>query len=134
MYTNREIDDSVYMYLVDKECKTPNLYLLPKIYKGFPLKGRPIMSANGSPTEKISQFVDHFLFEPSTHNESYVKDTTHFLKIIRDTGAVPHNSTLVTLDVTSLYTNIDIENALTASREALDILDHKGTYSHPTRL
>ena len=120
MYTNGEIEDSVYRYLLDTECKTPNLYLLPKIHKGFPLKSRPIMSANGSPTEKISKFVDHFLFEPSTHNESYVKDTTHFLKIIRDTGNVPHNSILVTLDVTSLYTNIDINDGLSASKEALN--------------
>ena len=81
---------TVYRYLQDRECKTPNIYFLPKIHKAItrPM-GRPIVSANGCPTEKISNFVDHFLNPPSTHNKSYVKDTTHFLKIIRDTGVVP---------------------------------------------
>ena len=30
MYQNGEIDFSVYDYLLNKECRTPNLYLLPQ--------------------------------------------------------------------------------------------------------
>ena len=33
MYIDGEIDDSVYLYLKDKECRTPHLYLLPKYTK-----------------------------------------------------------------------------------------------------
>ena len=37
---------------------------------------------------------------------SYVRDTQHFIKRIRELGQLPENSLLVTLDVSSLYTNI----------------------------
>jgi hypothetical protein len=61
-YQNREIHESVKKYLADKTCQTPNLYLLPKIHKQvMPPPGRPVVSGNGGPTEKISNFVDHFL-------------------------------------------------------------------------
>ena len=43
MHTEGEIDDSVFLYLQDKECKTPNMYFLPKIHKGImPPPGKPI--------------------------------------------------------------------------------------------
>ena len=44
-------------YLIVDQPKAGRFYLLPKIHKaGNP--GRPIVSANGHPTEKISEFVD----------------------------------------------------------------------------
>ena len=55
MYQKGEIDQSTYIYLTDEECRTPNLYLVPKIHKNKnPPPGRPVVSANGCPTEKIS--------------------------------------------------------------------------------
>ena len=120
MLSNGEIDITVYNHLVNREAKTPNLYFLPKIHKGIvPPPGRPIMSANGCPTEKISQFVDHFLKKPSTLHRSYVKDTTHFLQILDSVGALPPNSTLVAFDVTSLYTNIPNKDGILAAKLAL---------------
>ena len=77
LYQNGEIDITVKEYLTDVHCRTPNFYLLPKIHKGIlPPPGRPILSANGSPTEKISQFVDHFLNPLCPQIRSYVNDTT----------------------------------------------------------
>ena len=62
MFQNGEIDFTVYDYLINKESRTSMLYLLPQIHKGkMPPLGRPIVSAVNSHTEKISQFVDHFL-------------------------------------------------------------------------
>jgi hypothetical protein len=79
MYENGEIDISVVNYMNEVECRTANFYLLPKIHKGiYPPPGRPIVSANGCPTEKISKLVDHFLNPASTSHKSYVKDTAHF--------------------------------------------------------
>ena len=120
MWQNTEIDDSVQSYLMRDTKRTPQLYLLPKIHKGInPPPGRPIISANGCPTEKISEFVDHFLNPTLKHLRSFVKDTTHFLKLIYDLGQLPPNCTLVTMDVSSLYTNIPIEEGINTARNAL---------------
>ena len=55
MYPNGESDLSVKNYLTDIHCKTPNFYWF---LKGLtPPPGRPILSTNGSPTEKISQIL-----------------------------------------------------------------------------
>ena len=132
MYQNGEIDISVKNYLTDIHCKTPNFYLLPKIHKGItPPPGRPILSANGSPTEKISQFVDHFLSPLCPQIPSYVKDSTHFLQIIDALDHLPNQVYLVTMDVTSLYTNIPVQEGLDAIKDLLEqerrFLDSKPT-------
>jgi hypothetical protein len=120
MLTDGEIDISVYNYLVSKECRTANLYLLPKIHKGvIPPPGRPIMSANGCPTEKISAFADHFLKDCANKHKSYVKDTTDFLNQLQQLGPLPANSILATFDVTSLYTNIPNKDGVAAAKRAL---------------
>ena len=121
MYQNGEIDESVQKYLMYDTYRTPQLYLLPKIHKGLnPPPGRPIISANGCPTENISQFVDFFLNPTCLTLPSFVKDTTHFLRLINDLGTLPDNCILVTMDVSSLYTNIPNIEGLTAARIALD--------------
>ena len=132
MWQNTEIDDSVQTYLMRDTQKTPQFYLLPKIHKGTtPPPGRPIISANGCPTEKISEFVDHFLNPTCKNLKSFVKDTTHFLKLIHDIGQLPPNCILVTMDVSSLYTNIPIDEGNEAVREALN--KHRPTpYIKPT--
>jgi hypothetical protein len=118
MFQDGEIDDSVKNYLTDTTCRTSELYLLPKIHKGVtPPPGRPIISANGSPTEKNSQFVDHFLTPTTTSLRSYVKDTTHFLQHLQSIGDLPDDCLLVTLDVTSLYTNIPNDEGIKAASE-----------------
>jgi hypothetical protein len=82
MFSDGELDFTVVNYLHDKECKTANFYMLPKIHKGVnPPPGRPIISANGCPTEKISKLVDHFLKPLSIVQKIYVKDSAHCLNV-----------------------------------------------------
>ena len=120
MQQNGEIDTSTQSYLSDKTCRTSEFYMLPKIHKLVtPPPGRPIISANGAPTEKISQFVDHFLNPPTQKLRSFVKDTTHFLQILDNIGKLPPNCILVTLDVSSLYTNIPNDEGIAAARDTL---------------
>lgn len=123
LFMTGEIDHTLSRYLGDKECKTARLYLLPKIHKGIiPPPGRPIVSANGCPTEKISQLVDHFLTPPTTtHIKSYVRDTTDFIRKLEQLGELPPNCQLVTMDVTSLYTNIPNNEGLRAAMKLLTI-------------
>jgi hypothetical protein len=97
------------------------MYFLPKIHKGVtPPPGRPICSGNGSPTEKISQLVDHFLNPIAQKVKSYVKDTTHFLQILDTLGNLPPNCIVASFDVTSLYTNIPNDFGLQAAKEGFE--------------
>nr|XP_008114451.1 PREDICTED: uncharacterized protein LOC103279723 [Anolis carolinensis] len=50
---------------------------------------------------------------------SYIKDTTHFINII-ESLTIPTNSILMTMDITSLYTNIPLDEARTVIKELLD--------------
>ena len=70
-----------------------------------PVPGRPIVSGNGSPTEKISKFVDFFINPLCRMLPSYLKDTTHLLQILHDLGPMQEGTLLVTLDVCSLFQN-----------------------------
>ena len=52
---------------------------------------------------------------------SYIKDTTHFLQILDQyTAPLPEDSILVTLDVSSLYTNIPHHEAISTIQTMLD--------------
>ena len=119
MYQNGEIDQTVRDYLLVSTCRTPEFYTIPKIHK-TPLKGRPIVSGNDGPTEKISRFVDHFLNPPTTRLQSFVKDTTHLLQILNRLGPLPPNTILATFDVSSLYTNINNVEGLKAAKATLN--------------
>ena len=50
---------------------------------------------------------------------SYIKDTTHFLLQLQNLGPLPDNALLVTLDVSSLYTNIPHNEGIDACRHFL---------------
>ena len=120
MVGNNEITEEQYNYLVPENPKAGRFYLLPKIHKeGNP--GRPIISANGHPTEKISEFVDYHLRDSVKELPSYLQDTTHFLNRISHSSPVQPGTTLATMDVTSLYTNIPHAEGIKACKEALDL-------------
>ena len=58
---NNLIDYETFKYLSsNSDPKSGRFYILPKIHKqGNP--GRPIVSSNSHPTERISEFVDYHL-------------------------------------------------------------------------
>jgi len=79
----------------------------------------PIISGCDGPTERISSFVDTLLQPISKSQESYLKDTTDFINFIERTS-VNEQTFLVSMDVTSLYTNIPQEEGIKAVCEAYD--------------
>ena len=91
--------------------RIPVFYTLTKIHKPT-LVGRPIISGCDGPTERLSSFVDKLLQPIAQIQDSYLKDTTHFIRFIENTR-VPSNAFLVSMDVTSLYTNIPQEEGIT---------------------
>ena len=119
MLMSGEISQKWADYLVIENPRTANFYLLPKIHKGkLPPPGRPIVSANECPTERISQFVDHFIQPIVPTLKSYIKDSGHFLNILNEVE-LTDDIILCTLDVTSLYTNIPNDEGITAVRRSL---------------
>ena len=101
------------------------LYLLPKIHKNkekwtIPERippGRPIVSDCDSESYHVSEYIDSFLAPLATKHPAYVKDTQHLLDMINDIK-IPNDSFLATIDVDSLYTNIDNEAGINAVNKA----------------
>ena len=109
MIKRGEITERVARFLITKEPRTAQLYLLPKVHKNVtPVPGRPIVSANGSPTERVSAIVDNFLAPIVRTGRSYIRDKSDFLLKLEDIRDLCGDEILLTLDISSLYTNIPI--------------------------
>ena len=112
LYVNKHIDETTFKWLNNSQNppRIPEFYTLTKIHKPN-LAGRPIVSGNGGPTERISSFIDSLLQPIAKKQESYIKDTTDFVRFIENT-TIPDNAIIATLDVCSLYTNIPQEEGI----------------------
>ena len=89
-----------------------------------------MVSANECPTERINQFVNFFLQPLSHHNRSHSKDTTDSINVLIKIKQLPGEKTILSSDVTSLYTNILLEEAIAAIRRFL--AKHRCTSAMPT--
>ena len=121
MIIDDETDEQAYSYLLPRRSRPARFYILPKIHKNKQNPpGRPIVSANSHTTEHISQFVDSHLNPVVPKLSSYVKDT----KKLDDLKELPPGSLLVTLDVSSLYTNVPHNEGIEVCRKALNSSGH----------
>ena len=110
-----------FSYEFKKSCNFGKLYLLPKIHKSLEkVPGRPVISNCDTPTEKVSEFLDHHLKLVMQSGKSYIKDSGHFFEKIKTLGRIPDNAILVTADVVELYPSIHHQVGLIAHKEALD--------------
>ena len=128
MYNDKLIDGKTYKYLTSNpNLRAGRFYLLPKIHKlGNP--GRPIISSNGHPTERISEFVDYHLKPLAQTLPSYIKDTPDPLLQLQNLGQLPENAIFVTLDVSTLYTNIPHKESEEACRHFLNTRPQKSIF------
>jgi hypothetical protein len=115
--------------------RTPVFYYLPKIHKetinGIH-PGRPIISAYNSPVVGISELTDSILNPLVQSLPSYIRDTSHLLNIIQNLPPLPKDVFLISLDVSSLYTNVPHHHALLAAEWFLD--QRKAPHRPPTAL
>ena len=113
MLQEGHIDDMTakWLSLTPNPPRIPIFYTLTKIHKPTPV-GRPIISGCDGPTERISAFVHRLIQLIAEKQDSYLKDTTDLLNFIESTK-LPQNTVLVSMDVTSLYTNIPYEEDVT---------------------
>ena len=125
MFLSNDIDKNTFSYLnpYNHPTRTPVIYVLPKVHKTPPenskFSGRPIISGNGSPTEKISEFVDYFLLPIVQRQQTYVKDTNHIIELLEETK-LPDNILLATMDVVSMYTNTPQDEAISVTCASYD--------------
>ena len=71
---------------------------------------RLYISVGDGPTERISSFIYTSLQPIAQNQQSCIKDTTDFINFIEKTK-IGQDAILVSMDVTSLYTNIPQEEA-----------------------
>ncbi|XP_077111244.1 uncharacterized protein LOC143767108 [Ranitomeya variabilis] len=118
------IDQKTATFLVNPHPITPVFYVLPKIHKSLRNPpGRPIVASTDSVLSPLSIFLERILTPMVKTTQSFLLDTGHFLDIIKQLGTVPPHSTLVTLDVNSLYTAIQHTKGIEATR----LLLHQST-------
>ena len=111
----------------DTQPRERRFYILPKVHKEpekwtVPFEippGRPIVSDCSSETYRTAEFVDYFLNPLSVKHSSYVKDTYHFIQIVKGLK-LQSNCMLFSIDIDSLYTNIDTPAGLSAVRKIFE--------------
>lgn len=103
----------------DSQPRARRFYILPKIHKEpdkwtVPFEipaGRPIVSDCGSETYYTAEFLDYDLNPLSIKHPAYVKDTYHFIELVKNLR-IPATAFFFSIDVDSLYTNIDIDSGI----------------------
>ena len=102
--------------------RIPLFYGLPKLHKIFDLFPplQPIASGFDSCTCNLSKFVDSFLKFQAQKCKSYIRYTKDFLIKLSSIKNIPENRFLVTMYVSSLYTNIDHEESAEGCFEKLE--------------
>ncbi len=110
------------MIKIPSKVRTQQLYFLSKIHKNL-VAYRPIVSESSGPTEAIYQYVDHLLKPIAFLQNSYIRDSGEFVNILEKTRFA-RDAILVTIDATSLYTNIPQDEAIKTCTNML--LGHYG--------
>ena len=87
-------------------------YVIPKIHK-TPMVSRPIAASHSYITRPLSIFVDE-LFKPKIQMPTVLRDSSELILLLDNTVLPFSNCFLVTVDVVSLYPNVDIKKALVA--------------------
>ncbi|MEL6988315.1 MAG: hypothetical protein AAGK97_10845 [Bacteroidota bacterium] len=110
------ISEEEYKYLYAHSSSPSVMYGLPKIDKANnPL--RPILAAFKAPTYNLAKYIISFLI-PLASNEFTLKNTYEFKDCLSD-QKFPLGSVMASFDVTSLFTNVPIEETINIAVNSL---------------
>ena len=106
MHSQHIIDTATMEFLLPpRNTRTPLVCGLPKIHKpNYPL--RSVVSGYDGATDHLSSYITDFIQPQPNNLPSHIKDTKHFLNLIEKPPSLPTNASLLTADITVLYTNI----------------------------
>lgn len=105
LHLDNILNQKQFAFLTNFTPRCPRFYGLPKLHKvGFPL--RPIVSQIDGPTSRLNLLVDKLLHTAESNIPFLLQDTTAFLQLLSKHKFCKPGTYLVTMDVTSLYTNI----------------------------
>ena len=111
------IEEKLCDYLVPHYSSPPQLYGLPKVHKdGVPM--RPIVSEVGSPCYKLVRELARILTPLAGLNGYTVKNSISFVEAVKELQISPQDH-LVSFDVTNLFTQVLITEALRVIEERL---------------
>ena len=86
--------------ILKKVTNLGKLYLLPKIHKDLcKVTGQPVIYKYGTPTEKVSEFLDHHLDRIMKQGENHKKDTGNFSAKLNAAGEFLKESIFVTAGI-----------------------------------
>ena len=100
-----DLSQGTLSYVLVKDPKFARFYLLLSKTVIWCTR-RPVMSNHSFYTENISLFLDLHLQSLAQKVNSYIKDTNHFLRKIKEWGQLSERSIPCTIDVVGLYPNI----------------------------
>lgn len=100
------ITESTARHLTIHNAQPPKFYALIKTHKQN-MPARPIVSNNQAPLYNLSKFLANIMGNIVGHTNYYIKNSFEFKDFI-DKVQIPDDYILISLDVTSLYTNIPI--------------------------
>ena len=112
------ISNSTYYRIKPTDSPIPRFYGSPKIHKqGIPI--RPIVSYVGSPLYDISKYLASILSHYTSTDNRHSKNSKEFSEYVRQLK-IEDDEQLVSFDVTSLYTNVPIEDTLVVIKDLLE--------------
>ena len=121
MFNLKEIDQKIMNYLTVKKPQIGRFYLPHKIHKRtMNVPGRPVISNNGTATERISSFLDFHLKNIIPTIPHILEDTRDFLYRIEQLQNIIEATLPVSLDVVGLYPHIPHDEGLQVMKKYLD--------------
>ena len=112
------IDSKIYWKIYPTVADVSTFYGLIKIHKaGYPL--RPIVSSIGAVTYELARFVALIISPLVGQTEHHITNTHVFVEKIHDLKLHPDES-IVSFDVSALFTSIPVKEALEVVKELLE--------------
>jgi hypothetical protein len=107
----------LYRHLYPTSTETPKFYCLPKVHKPqVPL--RPIVASRNSMTYNLAKFIAKVLRPLVGKSERHLKNSQDLVNKLRGV-TLSNNQSLISYDVTSLFTNVPVDESVSIIRNKL---------------